>query len=350
MRCVLLPLILGALAGPLLAADDAGSQDVVLLLNGQRIIGTIDDTVVVRDGQIAIRTGGGVLVVRRDLIERIDESYATRRAKLSDNDSAGMFALAKWCVTKGRREDALDLLKLACAIPGCPIEAKALYARLVDEMQGPEAALPLYRDYRRSGGAAIEPLARLSQLEELVADHDKSVNNPVEGPAKVAVNDGMEARAWEGESVQYFNGCDPQIVKLSEGTNQALRLSYHAGDKEKAAAKRPLRGISVKDSGTLDFYANNPGDKPVRLSIALKTGNYVWHESQAVEIPPGKTWTEVRFNLLEKNFKTEGSGWTFTVPVADLDKVEELLFLIYNGKNEGELLLDGIAFKKAAGL
>lgn len=344
---LLLPLLLAVIC-PVLAAEAAPAvQDVVLLTNGQRITGTIDDTVVVRDGSTAIRTRGGVLVMRRELIERVEESYATRRAKVSDNDAAGLYALARWCLTKGLRDEAATLLALAVAVLGCPIEAHALYARLVDELQGPEASIPLYRAYRTAGGVASEPLARLKQLEDLLADHEKVANTPVEGPAKPAVNDGMEARAFTGESVQYFNACEVQVVKVTteDGTNQVLRLTFHPGDKEKAAAKRPLPGISVKDTPMLTLYASNPTDKPVNLAIALKTGEYVWHESPTVAIPPGKGFVEVHFNLLEKNFKI-APDWTPNAPMAHLDDVKELLFLVYNGKTEGELLLDGIDFKK----
>ena len=338
-----IPFALLALASPLAALEDA-----VLLKNGQRIPGRVEPGAAGGDGRIAIRTDKGLLRLRSDLVERIEESYATRRARVPDHDTKGLVALARWAHGEGDRTHALDLLALAAKRPDCPIDALGLHAQLVDE-DSPEQALPLYQQYRARGGADAQVLARLRELEVAVAAH-AGAGGAAEAPAKpAAVSDGFEARGFDVESPQWSN---PGVVKVvtitgDQGSNQVLEVAYAAGDKDKTGVKRALRGVAVGEASDLALYVFNRDEHPVRLAVALKTGNYVYHESRSVIVPVGKEFQEIRFPLRGKDWKSQASNWAHSAEVADLEDIKELQFLIYNGKQTGSLLLDGIDFVRA---
>ena len=321
-------------------------EDAVLLKNGQRIAGTVDPQAAKDDGRLAIRTDKGLLRLRVELVDRIEEGYATRRSHVRDDDAAGLVALARWCLGEKDRTHALELLALASKRPDCPLDGLALYAQLIDE-DSPEAALPIYQQYRARGGKDATILARLAELEAAVAAH-YGTGTPANAEAAkpVAVSDGFEARGFAVESPQWSNPAEVKVIAITgdKSTNQVIEIAYAAGDKDKTAVKRPLRGVAVGDHGDLKLYVFNRDQHPVRLAVALKTGNYVYHESRSVSVPVGDDWQEIRFSLRAKDWKSQASNWAHSSEVAELGDIKELQFLIYNGKQGGTLLLDGIDF------
>ena len=345
MRCA--PLLLLAVAFQLSAVEDA-----ILLKNGQRIPGTVDPQAATNDGRLAIRTSKGLLRLRADLVDRVEEGYATRRSHVSDDDASALVALARWCLGEQDRTHGLELLAQASKLVDCPLDALGLYAQLIDE-DSPETALPIYQQYRARGGADPEILARLTELEAAVAAHFGTGTPAAAETAKpVAVSDGFEARGFDVESPQWSNPAQVKVIAIAgdKSTNQVIEIAYSAGDKDKAAVKRPLRGVAVGDHGDLKLYVFNRDKHPVRLAVALKTGNYVYHESRSVTVPIGDQWQEIRFPMRAKDWKSLASSWAHSSEVADLEDIKELQFLIYNGKDAGTLLLDGIDFVRAKDL
>mgnify|MGYP000293312043 CR=1 FL=1 len=327
-------------------------EDAVLLKNGQRIPGVIDFSVATNDGRLAIRTEKGLVRLRADLVDRVEEGYASRRAKVRDDDASALTALARWCLGEKDRDHAVELLALASKRPDCPLEALGLYAQLIDE-DSPEQALPLYQQYRVRGGTDLEILARLKELEAAMAAHFGTGTPATTETAKpVALSDGFEARGFDVESPQWSNPAQVKVIAIAseQGTNQVIEIAYTAGDKDKTAVKRQLRGIATGDNGELKLYVFNRDKHPVRLALALKTGNYIYHESRSVTVPVGEQWQEIRFPLRAKDWKSQASSWAHSSEVADLEDIKELQFLIYNGKVAGTLLLDGIDFVKAKDL
>lgn len=348
MRPLAITLLVASLLVPAAAVEDA-----VLLRNGQRIKGTVEPRTDSADGRLAIRTDKGLLRLRADLVERVEESYATRRARIADDDASGLAALARWCLAEKDKAHAIELLALAAKRRDCPLDALGLHAQLVDETS-PEQALALYQQYRTRGGADPAILARLKELEDAIAAHFGTGGAPAEAPvAKIpALSDGFESRSFEVESPQWSNPAVVKVVTIAgeQGSNQVLEIAYQASDKDKTAVKRPLRGVAIGDNGDLKLYVFNRENRPVRLAVALKTGNYIYHESRSVAVPVGEQWQEIRFPMRSQDWKSQASSWAHSSEVADLGDIKELQFLIYNGKDAGTLLLDGIDFVKAKDL
>lgn len=348
---LLLPLLV-----PLLAVSLTGA-DIVLLDNGQRIAGTIDPTLDAGPGQVAINTGNGVIRVNRARVAGEDLGFPARRQRVKNNDLGGLVALARWCRGKAMNTEALDLLTLAIGLPGVDLPTRALHARLIDELKGPEEALELYRAYRQDGGQDEVTLARLSQLEKAISTFEAggdvaiAATEPggVAAPpprVKPTLQGGLEAKGWDQEALQWSNPVEAKVTTIDtpDGTAPALQLSFKPGDKDKAAVKRSIHLIIGEDS-VLTLQAQNPGDKPVSLAVAVKTGGkYIFHESPLLTVKPGKDLQTLRFDLKAANFKSAATSWANTGKVADLGDVKELQLLIYNGMSDGTLLITGMGF------
>src|SRR5476651_2534965 len=97
------------------------AADVVLLTNGQRLYGTIDNAAGSLPGQITIKTDQGILRLRKEMVVGVEQGYDSRRSQVKDSDASGLLELAKWCVgkdTKDMKDKAIELLQLAVKLPG----------------------------------------------------------------------------------------------------------------------------------------------------------------------------------------------------------------------------------------
>jgi hypothetical protein len=328
-------------------AQVTAADDIIQLHNGQRLFGIIDPSA--SDDEVtAIKTDRGVMRIPKELIDTVDESYETRRKRVSDTDYRGLLALAQYCLQKNDTVHAREVLEIAIKLIDADAECWRLLAELIDvpsDAKGPEKALPYYQSYRKKGGTDKATLARLKQLEDIKNDYDsgKTTTQP-ESKTPVA-NEGLEARGWENESQQWSNPLESKIITVDDKgkSNRVLQLTYSAGDKDKAAIKKSVR-FSIDENCVLTVFVSNPTDQPIKLALGIKTGNHVFHESPALPVPPGTEWHTLRYNLRGKNFKSESTKWDPSGTVDNLKDVKELQFLIYNKDRGGTLLLDGIDF------
>jgi hypothetical protein len=106
---------------------------------------------------------------------------------------------------------------------------------------------------------------------------------------------------------------------------------------------RRIIKLSVTDDSVLTFYAQNPGEKPINISVAVKTGStWEFHESPLMRVKPGD-FQQLKFDLKMSNFKSLATSWANTGKIANLDDVKELQLLIY-AKTDGSLLIQNMGF------
>ncbi len=267
-----------------LAAGPLASADIIVLDNGQRISGSLDEKAERQPGQVAINTGNGIIRIDKEHIHKEDLGYESQRARLKVDDLKAVVGLGRWCRVKGMNEQALELMQIAVALPGVELPERALHARLTDELKGPEAALPLYVAYRQDGGKDPETISRLETLEKIKAGDEGA---PVAGNAPAAplpavpnagagiglvaagevakataanppkamvnLNDGLETKGWVAEALQYSDPVEARVVTLPTadgGTSKALEITFKAGKMDKAAVRRIIK-LSVTDDSVL---------------------------------------------------------------------------------------------------
>ncbi len=352
MRCALVPALLlccALSAPPAAAADDAAErQDVVVLDNRQRLRGTVVDAD--RRDRVSIRTGGGIITLSRDRVVSIDLGVASRVAYTPPDDLAALVELALWCRERGHNAEALAALAKAIALPGCPLPARGLHARLVDEKDGPEAALPLYRAWRAAGGDDPTHLARLAQLEQLTEGSGDTTRPPPAPPAVVTTPPPPPARGldagWRAEAADWANATTVEAAALPDEDGReiaGMRLSAAGGTKDKAAIRRQVRlDLSDPATSTVSFRVQNPGTRDLALAVAVKTGGgWTYFESLAQRVPAGRA-TVLRFDLHAPTWKSAANGWRHDGKVGDLSDVRELQILIMNGGSPADIVIGGI--------
>ena len=355
MRSALVPAFLLACAlgaPPAVAADGAQGtaerQDVVVLDNRQRLRGTVVDAD--RRDRVSIRTGGGIITLSRDRVVSIDLGVASRVAYTPPDDLAALVDLALWCRERGHNAEALAALTKAIALPGCPAAARGLHARLVDEKDGPEAALPLYQAWRTAGGDDPTHLARLAQLEQLTEGTSEPARPAPAPPAVVTAPPPPPARGldagWRAEAADWANGTTVEAAALPDEDGReiaGMRLTAAAGSKDKGAIRRQVRlDLSDPATSTVSFRAQNPGTRDLALAVAVKTGgNWTYYESLVQRVPAGRA-TVLRFDLHAPTWKSAAGGWRHDSKVGDLADVRELQILIMNGGNPADIVIGGI--------
>lgn len=357
MRPTAVSMILALLCGPCCAAAAEPPGDVVILDNYHRIDGTLEDDPTSKE-HVLVRTATGTLRLRHSRVRSVELGLPSRMARLKDDDLAGLVELARWCRSKGHNAEALQLLERARKLPGLALEDAGLYAQLVDEAQGPEAALPLYAWYRSAGGVDRRLLGRIKELEEAGADLSGPGTAPAQAaearpaaPAAVATakpSDGLEQKGWGTESAQYSNPSELKLVDAGEkegfpGPRKVLEVAFKGGDKDKAAVRRTVSYSVAPDAAVLAFTVANRGESTARIAIAVKTGSWVYFESDQRLVPAGQL-KELRFDLRARTYKCAASEWAHASAIQNLDDVKELQVLIYNKSASGTVLLSEMAF------
>lgn len=360
---MLVGILLSAGTGNLVAGEPL-DVDIVILDNQQRIPGQLEDDPEGSDFAL-IRTISGTLRLKKTRITAIELGVTSRLKAIKPDDLDGLIEFARWCRAKGHQQAALTALDKAFNLARIDpkriweVSALALYARITDELTGPEAALPLYRWYRSAHGNDAETLARLDQLEAIVGRSDDAIGPPPVLPRQPAADpekpiastsgaEGLEVKGWQGENPQWSNPIKTRLAPLIgddrlEGVKNALEVQFTKGDKDKATIKKPVN-IDASEDHVLAIRVRNKGDRSVRIAIALKTGQWVYFESPQQSVKESDGWKELRFDLKGKDFKSQKSEWNNNASIEGLDEVKEIQVLLYNQNAEGTALISGMRF------
>jgi hypothetical protein len=352
-------------------------RDLIILDNKQSIVGTIVEGGT-DDGFVVLNTGSGTMRIRKERVKSVVLGLEGQLKHVDTSDLASLVALARWCQARGHDKEALAALDKAVTMPGVDLETRGLHALLVDAepSRGPKAALPLYRKYKADGGHDLKILSRLQQLEDAVEAHNQDLKKlnlppdfiPAEQPNQAVADtapkpnstgaagkDGLESRGWQAEDAAYSNAVEAKPITLApeEGGGKALAMTVPAGGTKDKAAIRKLVNYSVDENSVLSLLIRDRSDHPVKIAIAVKTvttvnGKEVWNyfESLQQSVAPAAEFKEVRFNLKASTFKSAATGWDNKGKISDLDAVKELQLLIYNGKDEADVLIRGMGFVK----
>lgn len=322
-----------------------GDGDLVHLVNGHRLSGTVQDTG--DPDHLTVLTPAGRLILSRRLVTQVEPGFETRRALLEADDYSGRMELVRWLLARDRKTDALALLRPVQDEAALDLEGLRLLARLIDELESPAEALPLYRRYAEAGGGDPGTLARLEQLETVerawlqqVADREASI-------ASIEVQEGMEVEGrWEPEDPRWSNELSVALVPARPGSSdQVLRLSYKAGASDRKAAVRWRRQLDVRPSPLLVFEAWNPESHPVDISVAVKVGqSWDYFESRPYRVESSGEWQRIQFDLSAQDFKSAASGWRHNAAVSLPSEIMELQIQIHNGSRAGNLFVNSIGF------
>ena len=353
------------------AAEDApASRDLVILDNKQTIPGRVEEDPTSADHVLIKSTTGSIRILKKR-IRSAELGLAGRIASVKDTDYQGLVDLARWCLSQHHPTEALAALDKAMMLVRADpsllkdLSVAVLYLRLMDEIRGPEIALPLYRWYRQLGGTDADTLRRLEALEAVAgpAPAGSAPIMPVLAPTAAPVPkeapvserdrliEGLETKGWQAESEQWSNPISSKLVPLSgkeagkdgQDAKRTLEILCGSGGKDKATLRKPL-AISAVAKHILIFRVKNSAEFALRIAIGVKTGDYEYFESEPQVVKYGEGYKELRFNLTSKTFKSAASNWVNNVPVANLEDLKEVQVVFYNRDAEVTSFISGMRF------
>ncbi|MDA3960431.1 MAG: hypothetical protein PF961_06550 [Planctomycetota bacterium] len=344
--CALCLLVLAPLSA--LEADPVQvGEDLVILTNQHRISGYLLSQT---SESVTIRTVGGVLRLPRRLVASAEPGFDRRLAELTADDLAGHIDLAQWCLARNRRADALAVLKQVLTHPDLDRDTLRTLARLTDEIEGPEAALPIYRAYRNTGGTDQTTLARLATLEAIDAENGALETAFQEQLRARQVAEGLEStRRWSSEDPKWANKVSTRLVEAPDsGGDRVMRLSFTGDetDRYKKAAIRWREQLDVRGSNILYLEVSNPGATQLPLSIAVKSGpNWDYFESTVQAVPNDGNWHALEFDLTDKIYKcAEDNYGAHRFSVGQPNDIREIQIQVHNGVKDGDLFVNNVGF------
>lgn len=350
MRHPLHLVILSALTLAPLAAESPPvrvGEDLVILSNRHRITGYL---LAETEHEVTIRTAGGTLRIPAHLVARTEPGFQRRLDALAADDHDGHLRLARWCLARDRRDDALTVLKAIRAHPAITPTTLALLARLTDEIDGAEAALPIYRAWRDAGGDDPETRERLAQLEAVAAENASKQQAYERELAARTVKEGLEStRRWTPEDPKWANPVRARVVEAPQSDgDRVLRLSFDgaADDRHRKAAIRWREQLDVRGSNVLYFEVSNVSDRALPISIAVKSGeDWAYYESTTQNVAGDGRWQALEFDLTAPIYKcAEDDYRSHAYRVAATDDIREIQIQVHNGTRDGHLFLNNLGF------
>jgi hypothetical protein len=157
--------------------------------------------------------------------------------------------------------------------------------------------------------------------------------------APLSAGESLEIGEWQSPS--WSNEITIEEVELDRGArgNHGMRLSFKGGAKDKAVAVRKV-SLSLSGNDEISFSLFSPTKRKLEIAVAVTTGDKLaYFESKSRTVQAG-TWAEMAIPLGRKDWKSEASNWKHESELRDRNDIRELLLLIYNLKNSGEIFID----------
>lgn len=153
---------------------------------------------------------------------------------------------------------------------------------------------------------------------------------------------GMERGAWAAEAW----GNPGVVEKAASDGATLLKLSFSGGGKDKTAFAHPACFGAAK-AGKVSLHVFAPADEQPFAALVLCAGPAAqWHESRPRALRRG--WNRLEFAVGASDWKTEASGWKYTVSVEPCDDIRGVTIAIYNGRREGLVYVAGLTCDRDA--
>jgi hypothetical protein len=148
----------------------------------------------------------------------------------------------------------------------------------------------------------------------------------------------LSTAGWKSGPAEHYNPAKIAVPPAAEATARVLQIEYTGGAKDKAAIGHALAKDDTAPHPAFSFTVLNPGERPVQVAIAVKTGKgWTYHESAAQTVPgQGKEPVALVFDLEAPVYKTAATKWQASSAIADLGEIREVQILILNGSFAGQ--------------
>jgi hypothetical protein len=151
----------------------------------------------------------------------------------------------------------------------------------------------------------------------------------------------MSIAGWKSGPAEHGNPVQVRALAETDGAGtRAIEVAVTGGAKDKAAISHPLVKEDLAEHPALAFTVSNAGERPIHLSVAIKTKNWLYHESTVCVIP-AKTAAPIQlsYDLEASVFRTLASKWEPTSAISDLGEMKEVQVVILNGPHDGKVVI-----------
>lgn len=344
-------------SAPATAEEHPLGEDILILNNGQRLVGSIVGIPQDSDQTIRLQSTSGELELQRWMVARVELSLDKRLEMAHELEDADKLALTRELMAADRKSEAWRLLQSLDLDPRTmPLGDLLLLVRLRDELgdgSDVEELIDLYRLYAERGGKDPAALARLEQLEAAQEDYQASLEDYRRKIDELPpVVDGLEQRQkWRSEDPKYANAVTISHKSRGEGKRENVFLQVDvAGGSDYKGAMVLNETMNLDADAVLTLHVTNVGDHQVPISIAIKTGeDWTYYESKPVTVPPAARDLEIGFDLQASTFKSQATKWSHRARARNLDQVREIQIQFHNQRKDATLYLDAIGFRENDG-
>jgi hypothetical protein len=312
------------------AEEEGLGQDLVILRSGLAIEGKI-----LRQAKqtVELEVEYGVLSIPRAAVESVELNLASRLKELAEDDHLGRYRLAVSALEAGQTRQAKPILESLVGKPKVPPEVTRRLAELYESEGDLGKALEHWKTYALSAKDDAAVKAKIAELEKKLGGAGaEEVGKPAAG-----ANEGLET----GGKWNVLNWGNPaEIGARSLDGNSVLMVEVPGGGtKDKTAIGRSVK-LDLAGKGRLRFRAFSAENTRVDVAVAIIT-SVDYYESRPVGVAPN--WNlDLSIDLRAKTFKCKATNWRFESGVNGLDRVRQLLFLIYSGRRKVRLYFDAI--------
>ena len=151
----------------------------------------------------------------------------------------------------------------------------------------------------------------------------------------------ISTAGWKSGPAEHGNPSQIRVLADTDGAGpRAIEVAVTGGGKDKAAISHPLVKEDLVEHPALAFTVSNTGERPIHLSIAVKTKNWLYHESTVCVIP-AKTAAPIplSYDLEASVFRTLATKWEPTSTISDLGEMKEIQVVILNGPHDGKVVV-----------
>lgn len=154
----------------------------------------------------------------------------------------------------------------------------------------------------------------------------------------VKAEPGMEVGQWSTEPWSNSGSIEKQTVK----DQKVMQVLYTGGKNDKAAFKH-LTNFGLNPKAKIKLHVYTAEDQPPQVAIALSTTPaFKWHESKWRDLKKG--WNALEFEVATNDWKTEAAQWKFSVPVAPLNDIRAVDFIVFNKEKTGVMYVQGWSY------
>ena len=283
----------------------------------------------------------GKITIPRDRVRSIEYDLDKRLAELREEDHLGRYEIGEWAYRHGMSDEALAILAEAAGKPDVPAEAYLFMAKIREEKGELSEALSLYGKYALAEPEDDKVKAKIDEIKKLL---DKPKAEPAmvaKAPAAPKASpEGLETGSWRYE--RWGNKADVSVVNDPDG-NKLLQVTMDGSGNTDKVALSTRKNVDLAGKSKTTFTIFNKTGRTVQVALAVVTSSG-YYESRPVSVKDG--WNEsLSRSLTGKDYKCKETNWRFETAVKDLDKVQAVMFLIYNGKRKGVFYLDEVSFQ-----